>query len=96
MRYTGVSAELLALSHASTRRLWWNRFFTSINLHLDQYQVECDNQQTIRQVTTPAARLATKLKHIDVHNHWLRQEVANRKLDIKRIPTAEMPADGLT
>lgn len=41
-------------------------------------------------------KLAAKLRHVDIHNHWLRQEVQAGPLKISRVPTAEMPADGLT
>jgi hypothetical protein len=93
---SSTEAELMALSHASTEIYWWRRFFSSIDLQLDQYTVECDNQQTIRLLTTPAIKLATKLKHLDIHQHWLRQEVEENRLNIEWIPTTEMPADGLT
>ena len=43
-----------------------------------------------------APKLVTKLKHVDIHNHWLRQEVAHQNIQIKWISTTEMPADGLT
>ena len=93
---SSTEAELMALSHASTELYWWRRFFQSIQLELDQYKVECDNQQTIRLITTPAIKLATKLKHVDIHNHWLRQEVQEKRLYLEWIPTNDMPADGLT
>ena len=93
---SSTEAELVALSHASTEIYWWRRFFTLIQLQLEEYQVECDNQQTIRLLTTPAIKLATKLKHIDIHHHWLRQEVQDQRLQLKWIPTNSMPADGLT
>jgi hypothetical protein len=93
---SSTEAELVALSHASTEIYWWRRFFTQIDLQLEDYQVECDNQQTIRLLTTPAIKLATKLKHIDVHHHWLRQEVQEERLQLKWIPTNSMPADGFT
>jgi hypothetical protein len=93
---SSTEAELMALSHAATELYWWRRFFTSITLILDQYPLECDNQQTIRLMTTPAIKLATKLKHVDIHQHWLRQEVQEKRLNIDWIPTADMPADGLT
>jgi hypothetical protein len=93
---SSTEAELVALSHASTEIYWWRRFFTQIKLQLNSYKVECDNQQTIRLFTTPAIKLATKLKHIDIHHHWLRQEVQDQKLQLKWIPTSEMPADGFT
>ena len=41
-------------------------------------------------------KLAIKLRHVDIHNHWLRQETQNGKIALQWIPTAEMPADGLT
>ena len=86
----------MALSHAATDLYWWRRFFQSISLILDQHPLQCDNQQTIRLLTTPAIKLATKLKHVDIHQHWLRQEVQDNKLNLEWIPTADMPADGLT
>ena len=45
---------------------------------------------------TGAPKLVTKLKHVDIHQHWLRQEVQEKRLQIEWLPTAEMPADGLT
>ncbi|KAM4066975.1 reverse transcriptase (RNA-dependent DNA polymerase) [Hirsutella rhossiliensis] len=42
------------------------------------------------------ATLRTKLRHVDIHNHWLRQEITNGTLEVKYTPSAEMMADGLT
>ena len=47
-------------------------------------------------MTTSAPRLVTKLKHIDIHQHWVRQEVQEKRLQIDWVPTSEMLADGLT
>jgi hypothetical protein len=33
---------------------------------------------------------------VDIHQHWLRQEVQAGRIDIEWMPTAEMPADGFT
>ncbi|KAM4058204.1 reverse transcriptase (RNA-dependent DNA polymerase) [Hirsutella rhossiliensis] len=35
--------------------------------------VECDNSQTIR-LLEEGAKLSTRLRHVDIHQHWLRQE----------------------
>ena len=43
-----------------------------------------------------APNLTMKLKHVDIHNHWLRQEVRTGKIGIFWVPTTEMPVDGLT
>lgn len=40
--------------------------------------------------------LNTKLKHVDIHQHWLRQRAQRGEIHIQWIPTSQMPADGLT
>jgi len=41
-------------------------------------------------------KLVTKLKHIDIKQHWLREKVEGGEIDIKWISTIEQAADGLT
>ena len=41
-------------------------------------------------------RLHTKVKHVDIHQLWVRQEVSAGRLNVKWIATKDMPADGLT
>jgi hypothetical protein len=41
-------------------------------------------------------KLVTKLKHIDIYQHWLRQEIANGSIQIKWISTNDIIADGIT
>jgi hypothetical protein len=43
-----------------------------------------------------AAKLQTKLRHVDIHNHWLRQEHREGRINIRWQDTAHMIADGLT
>ena len=59
-------------------------------------KIECDNTQTINLVTAEIATLKTKLRHVDIHNHWLRQEVQEGKIKVEYTRSAEMIADGLT
>ena len=56
----------------------------------------CDNVQTIRLLTKDAPKLVTKLKHIDIHQHWLRQEVQAGHIKLEWVASSNMPADGLT
>lgn len=41
-------------------------------------------------------RISTRLRHVDIQNMWLRQEYAAGKFIVTYLPTAQMPADGLT
>lgn len=94
---SSTEAELMALSHAGKEILWWRRLFKAIQLDPGhKLTILCDNQQTIRLVTAEYPHLTTKLKHIDIQHHWLRQEISNGNIQIEWVPTAEMPADGLT
>jgi hypothetical protein len=95
---SSTEAELLALSTMAKESIAWQRFFN----HLPDQPVEgayllyCDNQQTIRLLDQEEPLLTTKLRHVDIHQHWLRQEVQNGAIDIDWVPTFAMKADGLT
>ena len=41
-------------------------------------------------------KLLTKLRHVNIHNHWLRQEYAEQRVLFDWTPTRDMIADGLT
>ena len=43
-----------------------------------------------------AAKLQTKLRHVDIHSHWLRQEIQRGTITITWQETKKMVADRLT
>ena len=53
------------LSHGSTQKL-------SVPKTL---AIDCDNRQTIRLLVDDSVTLQTKLRHVKIHSHWLRQAV---------------------
>ena len=66
-------------------------------LELDQpLTIQGDNRQTIRLICEECAKLQTKLRRVDIHNHWLKQEYATGRIQVEWKETAEMIADGLT
>ncbi len=94
---SSIEAELLALTFVGKEAIALKRFFLEIQLDLGKiWEIFCDNQQTIRLVVGANERITTKLRHIDIHNLWLRQEHAKGSFEITYLPTADMPADGLT
>jgi len=94
---SSTEAELLATSFVGKEVIWWKRFFAAIDFKLaEELTINCDNKQTIRLLTAETPELTTKLRHVDIHHHWLRQEVKNKTITIDYIPTNMMPADGLT
>lgn len=93
-----TEAELLALSQTAKEALFSKRLLEELDNKLPQstIPIQCDNQQTIRLLTEEVSQLQTKLRHVDIHNHWLRQEVARQRIQVVYVPTADMIADGLT
>jgi hypothetical protein len=88
---------LLALSLAVSEMEEWCRLFNGIFLKLNQTPIIwCDNQQTVGIVTKEQDKLSTKLRHVDIHQSWIRQEVEERRLHVQWRPTNQMPADGMT
>jgi hypothetical protein len=94
---SSTEAELLAASQVGKEVLWWKRLFNNLNFQLNEdITILCDNTQTIRLLTEPTVHLTTKLRHVDIHHHWLRQEISAKNLNIAHIKTSEQPSDLLT
>ena len=93
-----TEAELLALAQAAKEGIFVSRLIKALDVVLDNHKVkiQCDNTQTIRLVTEEMTKLQTRLRHVDIHNHWLRQEVFNKEIEVVYAPSGEMIADGLT
>jgi hypothetical protein len=71
-----IEVELLALSQIARKCIYIFRLFEALIFKLNELlEIRCDNSQTIRLLTEEFAKLKTKLRHMDVHNHWLRQKI---------------------
>ena len=92
-----TEAELLALEHVAKELMALKRLLKELTLQLNTtWEIFCDNQQTIRLVVGENERIATRLRHVDIQNMWLRQEHSKGSFKVSYLPTKEMPADGLT
>ena len=93
-----TEAELLALVQAVKEALYADRLLSELGIRFEDCTIQlwCDNQQTIGLVTKETATLRTKLKYVNIHNHWLRQEVERGTIEVSYEPTDRMLADGLT
>ncbi|KAJ5642646.1 hypothetical protein N7490_006646 [Penicillium lividum] len=92
-----TEAELLGLSDAGRSLQWWDRLFGRIGFKYPEgLTIECDNRRTVDLINAEDTPFDTKLRHVDIHGHWLRQEVKEGRVRIKWVPTSQMLADGLT
>ena len=72
---SSTKAEFLAISEAGKTLQWWRRLFASIGFDPEHHlSIKCDNMQTIRILCKDDPSIQTKLRHVDIHQHWLRQE----------------------
>ena len=88
----------MALSAAARELLALERFVTCMNSNSTiRKKLICDNQQTVKLLTQKAPLLTTKLRHIDIHQHWLCQHIqGDKNINLSWIAISQMPADGLT
>ena len=94
---SSTEAELLGLSTAAKEAIAAVRLFRDVRLQLNEdLTIWCDNKQTIRLVNEDMMRIQTALRHVDIHNCWVRQETKKGSFEVKYLPTNQMPADGLT
>ena len=91
-----TEAELLALAEASKQAILWHRILKDIGYSQPESPILCDNSQTLRLLTQDTPQLSTRLRHVDIHHHWLRQETQEGRISMEWCPTAKMKADGLT
>ena len=94
---SSIEAELLGLSFAAKEAIATMRLFAGLRFHLDERLIIwCDNKQTIRLVAQELQRLRTALRHVDVHQCWVRQEAQRGTFSVEYIETTKMAADGMT
>ncbi len=94
---SSTEAELLVFSQIVKEVIYISRLLQTMRLRLDKnLTIQYDNKQTIRLIDKDSVKLNTKLCHVDIHNHWLRQERSSGRIHTQWVPTAKMAADGLT
>ena len=59
-------------------------------------RIQNDNLQTVRLVCKEMLKISTRLKHVDIQQHWLRQEYREKRFEVVWVPIYEMIADGFT
>ena len=97
MTIFSIEAKLLVLFQTIREAMHIMRLFEAMKLQMRQpLIIQCDNRQTIRLIEEEDLKLNIRLRHVDIHNHWLKQQHQREQLIFSWVPTAEMPADDLT
>lgn len=79
-----TEADLLGLSDAGRTLQWWKSFLGRIQFKPGYtITIRYNDQQTVNLLTSEHAKIDTKLRHVDIHKHWLRQEVSEGRIAVK-------------
>lgn len=80
---SSIEMELLAMSRTAKKVMWWRRFFERIRFDIEEtLAIKCDNRQIIKILINVVMKLDTKLRHINIHQHWLRQEMQAENISV--------------
>lgn len=92
---SSCEAEYLACSHCARQVLWLRSLFHELGFSQNQATpLYCDNQGTVACTHDPQSH--SRMKHIDIRAHFIRDSVNRRLIDVHHIPGTENPADLLT
>ena len=91
-----AEAEYVVLSSAAQESLWLNQLLAGLlkNEAEKAMVIYEDNQAAISMARTP--KFHGRSKHIAIKYHFIREQVANGKIDVRYCNTKEMIADFLT
>ena len=76
-----TETKLLTLFQTTREAMHIMRLFEAMKLQMKQpLIIQCDNRQTIRLIEEEDLKLNIRLRHVDIHNHWLKQQHQREQL----------------
>eukprot|EP00253_Pinus_taeda_P007147 PITA_07147 len=86
--------EYMATTHARKEAVWLQRLCSSMGLVKEAIRIDCDSQSAIFLAKNPAYHANTK--HIDVHYHFVRDMIEDKKVLLVNVDTLKNLIDALT
>ena len=94
---SSCEAEYMGQTQATKEAIWLQDLLQNLTGSTEEPQatiIYCDNQGAIALAKNPQFHARTK--HIDIQHHFVREKVAEGKVQLDYIPTDKQVADGLT
>jgi len=92
---SSTEAEYISQTHAAKEAIWIRTFVNEIRgANDDPITINCDNQGAI--VLAKDNKYHSRMKHIDLRYHFIREAVEDRKILVNYIPTEQNLSDVLT
>jgi len=91
---SGTEAEYRQLAYTVTEISWLHSLFRDLHISLITPIICCDNISSISFTSNPIFH--SKIKHLEIDYHYVRDKVVRRELHIRYIHTADQVADIFT
>ena len=75
----------MAANFAGHKAMWLRQLLTELGYHIPKLTIYCDSQPAIAVSKNPENH--SRMKHIDVMYHWLREKVEKGLLKLQFVPT---------
>ncbi|GJS13015.1 hypothetical protein Tco_0407487 [Tanacetum coccineum] len=86
--------EYVSTGKACQQALWMKQALIDYDLRLDDVHIMCDNKGAIDLSKNPMQHSRTK--HIEIHHHFLRDNVQKRHISIEKVSSVDNIADIFT
>eukprot|EP00253_Pinus_taeda_P026804 PITA_26804 len=92
---SSTKTEYRRVVNITIQALWLQHFLTELGIQFHQpIVIWCDNQSTIKFCRDPVQW--HRMKHIEIHMHYIRDLVHDRVIDLQLCPSTEQTANILT
>ena len=92
---SSCEAEYISCTHCARQIIWLRSLFNELGYAQTQPSIlYCDNQGTVACTHDPHSH--SRMKHIDIRQHFVRACVNDRIIDVHHIPGTQNPADLFT
>ncbi|GJT88415.1 copia protein [Tanacetum coccineum] len=86
-----TEAEYVSARKACQQALWMKQAFIDYDIRLDDVPIMCDNKGAIDLSKNPVQHSRTK--HIEIHHHFLRDNVQKGHISIEKVPSVDNIVD---
>jgi hypothetical protein len=91
---SSIEAEYVTAVEALEEAIWLSGLINDLGLHQDCVNLHCDSQSALHLAMNQV--MDGRTKHIDVRYHFIREAIADGKIELVKIDGKLNPADSLT
>ena len=93
MALSTAEAEYIAVGACCAQILYIKQILLDYGVVLEKVPLLCDNESTVKLANNPVQH--SRIKHIDIHHHFLRDHVAKNDISLEGVRTEDQLAEYL-